>query len=107
MDEIQLTVRPWGRLQNRLTPAVHSADRVQLNNGFFPIFRSKKDCKIVYLIRHGESEFNAACSARGSSWEDPLLFDARLTCKGKSQALTLRNEVQNWDLPAEDRKSVV
>ena len=87
--------------QNRLTPAVHSADRVQLNSnsGFFPIFRSKKDCKIVYLIRHGESEFNAACSARGSSWEDPLLFDARLTCKGKSQALTLRNEVDSWDLP--------
>ena len=97
----QLTCRLLGRSQNRLTPAVHSADRVQLNNGFFPIFRSKKDCKIVYLIRHGESEFNAACSARGSSWEDPLLFDARLTCKGKSQALTLRNEVQNWDLPAD------
>ena len=88
--------------EQRLTPAVHSADRVQLNStGFFPIFRSKKDCKVVYLIRHGESEFNAACSARGSSWEDPLLFDARLTCKGKSQALTLRNEVANWDLPSD------
>lgn len=72
---------------------------MQLNNGFFPIFRSKKDCKLVYLIRHGESEFNAACSARGSSWEDPLLFDAKLTFKGKSQALTLRNEVLSWDLP--------
>ena len=30
-----------------------------------------------------------------------MLFDAKLTCKGKSQALTLRNEVQNWDLPAD------
>eukprot|EP00889_Picochlorum_renovo_P004941 jgi/Picre1/31971/NNA_007319.t1 len=87
---------------SRLTPAVHSADRVQLNQAgpsYFPIFRSKKDCKIVYIIRHGESEFNAACSARGSSWEDPLLFDARLTWQGRKQALSLRNEVLKWDLP--------
>jgi broad specificity phosphatase PhoE len=98
-------VAPESETENRLTPAVHSADRVQLNNpqgiGFFPIFRSKKDCKIVYLIRHGESEFNAACSAKGSSWEDPLLFDARLTMKGKTQALSLRKEVESWDLPGD------
>lgn len=89
---------------DRLTPAVHSADRVQLNNtglNYFPIFRSKKDCKIVYLIRHGESEFNAACCAKGSSWEDPLLFDARLTLKGRKQALLLRQEVKKWDLPSD------
>lgn len=88
---------------DRLTPAVHSADRVQLNNpglNYFPIFRSKKDCKVVYLIRHGESEFNAACCARGSAWEDPLLFDARLTLKGRRQALSLREEVKKWDLPS-------
>ena len=87
---------------DRLTPAVHSADRVQLSHGgpsFFPIFRSKKDCKIVYLIRHGESEFNAACSARGSAWEDPLLFDAKLTVRGRRQALELRKDVVKWDLP--------
>lgn len=87
---------------SRLTPAVHSADRVQLNQAgpsYFPIFRSKKDCKTVYIIRHGESEFNAACSARGSSWEDPLLFDARLTVQGRKQALSLRNEVLSWNLP--------
>jgi len=89
---------------DRLTPAVHSADRVQLNNSglnYFPIFRSKKDCKIVYLIRHGESEFNAACCARGSAWEDPLLFDARLTQRGRKQALSLRDEVKKWDLPCD------
>lgn len=89
---------------DRLTPAVHSADRVQLNDSglnYFPIFRSKKDCKIVYLIRHGESEFNAACCARGSAWEDPLLFDARLTLKGKRQALCLREEIKKWDLPGD------
>ena len=89
--------------EHKTTPAVHSADRIQLNpqdsQNFFPIFRSKKDCKTVYIIRHGESEFNAACSARGSSWEDPLLFDAKLTARGRSQALHLRKDVLKWQLP--------
>ena len=92
-----------------LTPAVHSADRVQLNkrdslghpSGIFPIFRSKKDCKILYIIRHGESEYNAACAAMGSRWEDPIIFDAPLTKKGKSQAIALREQVSAWNLPSE------
>jgi len=87
----------------RCTPAVHSADRIQLNapgaQTFFPIFRSKKDCKVLYMIRHGESEFNAACSAKGSAWEDPLLFDARLTARGRAQALELRKDISSWILP--------
>lgn len=93
-----------------LTPAVHSADRVQLNkrdslgNGvtsIFPIFRSKKDCKILYIIRHGESEYNAACAAMGSDWEDPTIFDAPLTNKGKRQAIALREQVRAWNLPSD------
>lgn len=88
---------------NKCTPAVHSADRIQLNSeigtSYFPIFRSKKDCKVVYIIRHGESEFNAACSARGSSWEDPCIFDARLTARGRAQAMELRKHVSTWGLP--------
>lgn len=46
----------------------------------------------LFLIRHGESTFNAA--AQGSSI-DPMLFDAPLTARGKAQAeaarLTMRD----------------
>ncbi len=85
------------------TPAVHSVDRVQLNSGgpsgVFPIFRSRKDCKTIYIIRHGESEYNRAIGAMGSKWEDPLIYDAPLTCKGKRQAMNLREQVRKWNLP--------
>ena len=37
----------------------------------------------VYLIRHGQSEFNAVFS---DSREDPMIFDAPLTDKGRRQA---------------------
>lgn len=37
----------------------------------------------VYLIRHGQSEFNAAHNAGDA---DPLIFDAPLTDKGRLQA---------------------
>ena len=39
----------------------------------------------LYLIRHGESEYNAACAASGSAWADPLIFDAPLTKLGRRQ----------------------
>lgn len=85
------------------TPAVHSVDRVQLNSGgpsgVFPIFRSKKDCKTIYIIRHGESEYNRAIGAMGSKWEDPMIYDAPLTTKGKRQALSLRDQIAKWNLP--------
>jgi broad specificity phosphatase PhoE len=87
---------------HKLTPAVHSVDRVQLNNvpaSLFPVFRSKRDCKIVYIVRHGESTYNAACSAKGSGWADPHIFDAPLTQKGQSQARALRATISGWDLP--------
>ena len=85
------------------TPAVHSVDRVQLNSGgpsgVFPIFRSKKDVKTIYIIRHGESEFNRAISMSGSKWEDPEIYDAPLTIKGRHQALELRKQIASWKLP--------
>lgn len=83
------------------TPAVHSVDRVQLSNAqaVFPIFRSKKDCKTVYIIRHGESEYNRAISNPGSGWSDPLIFDAMLTATGRRQATALRDQVARWNLP--------
>lgn len=37
----------------------------------------------VYLIRHGQSEFNAAFNSIG---KDPMIFDAPLTDKGRKQA---------------------
>jgi broad specificity phosphatase PhoE len=87
------------------TPAVHSVDRVQLNSGgpsgVFPIFRSRKDCKTIYIIRHGESEYNKAIGAMGSTWEDPLIYDAPLTSKGKRQAMNLREQVMKWNLPGD------
>ncbi len=44
----------------------------------------------IYLIRHGQSEFNAAFK-RGDS--DPMIFDARLTRKGVHQAKEARQYV--------------
>jgi len=43
----------------------------------------------VYLIRHGESEFNAA---HNDGEPDPMIFDARLTAKGEAQARGARAE---------------
>lgn len=86
-----------------LTPAVHSVDRVQLNSSgpgsMFPIFRSVKQCKFVYIVRHGESEYNAAVAAPRSSWTDPTIYDARLTMRGRQQAVALRKQLTEWNLP--------
>lgn len=46
----------------------------------------------IYLIRHGESEFNAA---HNEGDPDPLIFDAELTEKGHSQAMEARHLVAN------------
>uniref|UniRef100_A0A7S0YAA6 Uncharacterized protein n=1 Tax=Polytomella parva TaxID=51329 RepID=A0A7S0YAA6_9CHLO len=45
--------------------------------------------KRVILIRHGESEYNKACSLRGT-FHDPEIFDAPLTEAGILQARSLR-----------------
>ncbi len=44
----------------------------------------------IYLIRHGQSEFNAA---HKSGNPDPMIFDARLTQKGIQQAKDARQAV--------------
>jgi len=46
----------------------------------------------IYLIRHGQSEFNAAHADGGP---DPLIFDAPLTALGRSQALAARDQAAN------------
>jgi glucosyl-3-phosphoglycerate phosphatase len=43
--------------------------------------------KLVDLIRHGQSTFNAACTEAGS---DPLHYDARLTPLGHAQVAAAR-----------------
>ncbi|MCP4432256.1 MAG: histidine phosphatase family protein, partial [Gammaproteobacteria bacterium] len=44
----------------------------------------------VYLIRHGQSQFNAAFN---ESRIDPMIFDAPLTNKGRTQAVAARELV--------------
>ncbi|MCP3687744.1 MAG: histidine phosphatase family protein [Gammaproteobacteria bacterium] len=46
----------------------------------------------VYLIRHGQSEFNAAFNATG---KDPMIFDAPLTEQGRRQAEQARELVED------------
>ena len=48
-----------------------------------------KGQKVLHLVRHGESEYNAACGAPGSSWDEPLIFDAPLSQLGRQQAAAL------------------
>ncbi|MEE9427339.1 MAG: histidine phosphatase family protein [Paracoccaceae bacterium] len=44
----------------------------------------------IYLIRHGQSEFNAAFQSGAA---DPMIFDAPLTAKGEAQAKQARIKV--------------
>lgn len=46
--------------------------------------------KIVHLIRHGQSTFNAHMSLTG---RDPMQFDAPLSPAGHEQVVALRNEM--------------
>ena len=50
----------------------------------FPIFRPKAERKVLYIIRHGESEFNAATNT-GKGFSDPQIYDPKLTAKGQNQ----------------------
>jgi len=47
----------------------------------------------IYLIRHGQSEFNALNLEPGAP--DPMIIDARLTDLGKQQALAAREQIQD------------
>lgn len=51
--------------------------------------------KEVHLIRHGESQFNAAFALKRV---DPMIFDAPLTPRGHEQAAALRPEVTALDI---------
>lgn len=42
----------------------------------------------LHMIRHGESEYNAATSF-GTAFEDPIIFDPQLTAKGRRQVLPM------------------
>ncbi len=52
----------------------------------------KENCEpmSIYLIRHAQSEFNAAY---GKLMRDPMIFDAPLSELGRSQAIKVRPEV--------------
>lgn len=39
----------------------------------------------IFLVRHGESEYNAACKGQQNFWDVDNIFDARLTRIGKKQ----------------------
>lgn len=52
------------------------------------MFRPRSSLKRLYIVRHGESTYNAAVS-RGSSWADPQIFDAQLTARGRQQVRTV------------------
>ena len=60
--------------------------RGQQIESLFPIF--SKGQKTVHLVRHGQSTYNEAISGPGS-WEEPKIFDARLTKLGIEQAKEL------------------
>ena len=56
----------------------------QQEKKLFPIFRPKAERKVLYIIRHGESEFNAATNT-GKGFSDPQIYDPKLTAKGQTQ----------------------
>lgn len=48
--------------------------------------------KVLVVIRHGESEYNAAVRNQGQ-WSDPKLYDPSLTVRGCQQARRLRQQL--------------
>ena len=52
--------------------------------------RHESESKVIYLIRHGQSTFNAAYE---TSAIDPMLFDAPLSALGKRQVMELNATV--------------
>ena len=49
----------------------------------------------IYLIRHAQSAFNAVY---GPNKPDPMIFDARITELGETQAKQARTEVEKLDI---------
>lgn len=53
----------------------------------------KPSCvKVLVVIRHGESEYNAA-ARQADQWADPKLYDPSLTARGCQQSRQLRNRL--------------
>lgn len=48
--------------------------------------------KVLVVIRHGESEYNAA-ARQADNWVDPKLYDPSLTARGCQQARQLRERL--------------
>eukprot|EP00891_Asterochloris_glomerata_P006278 jgi/Astpho2/6278/Aster-03673 len=59
----------------------------------FPIFRPRGERRIIHIIRHGESEYNAATQFQ-KGFADPQIFDPKLTEKGRRQAAALRQKMR-------------
>ncbi|KAF5833918.1 hypothetical protein DUNSADRAFT_9578 [Dunaliella salina] len=59
----------------------------------FNIFRPAKDRKCLLIVRHGESEYNRACS-ESKGYADPQIFDPHLTTRGHNQCLDLKRRLQ-------------
>lgn len=88
--------------RNSLTPELVSEDHLmQCNSGrrstqatrkLFPIFRPKSQWKVLHIIRHAESEYNAATNT-GLDFKDPQIFNPKLTSKGRRQATELRSKL--------------
>lgn len=50
--------------------------------------------QIIIAIRHGQSEYNAACQQHGAGkWSDPRIFDPHLTPLGCEQTVNLRAQL--------------
>ncbi|KAG2429373.1 hypothetical protein HXX76_011138 [Chlamydomonas incerta] len=61
----------------------------------------------IFLIRHGESEYNAACK-KGTGFGDPSdIFDAPLTATGVKQARNLRPQMMDMMLKQGDPLFIV
>ncbi|KAG2437520.1 hypothetical protein HYH02_011163 [Chlamydomonas schloesseri] len=69
--------------------------------------QAKSRRRPIFLIRHGESEYNAACK-KGTGFGDPSdIFDAPLTMNGVKQAKSLREQVHDMMLKQGDPLFIV
>ncbi|KAL3141675.1 hypothetical protein ABBQ32_004365 [Trebouxia sp. C0010 RCD-2024] len=101
-EEVERRNAPGGtnttpELANDATGASTSSSQ---EKKLFPIFRPKGERKTLYIIRHGESEFNAATNT-GKGFSDPQIYDPKLTAKGQSQASRLRSKLAEQKIPEE------
>ncbi|BDA47367.1 hypothetical protein COCOBI_10-2140 [Coccomyxa sp. Obi] len=81
------------RVESRRSDQGNSGRRSsQATRKLFPIFRPKSQWKVLHIIRHAESEYNAATNT-GLDFKDPQIFNPKLTSKGRRQATELRTKL--------------